>query len=174
VLNINVVKRGIIIRFVTKLGSGLSVILARHNLSGNKTLSTTIIGVFGTPHMVFTNMIMITHVIKITNRPLMNSMVAGRYKNAYVMSPKGGYQEPSYIIIPILDHKNGHYIRINRVTLKYPYFKIYINPDAHVKMFNSIVKVNVKTSREYIINAFSYTLKDITYDWFHNYMLELL
>jgi hypothetical protein len=57
VLNINVVKRGIIIRFVTKLGSGLSVILARHNLSGNKTLSTTIIGVFGTPHMVFTNMI---------------------------------------------------------------------------------------------------------------------
>ncbi len=37
-------------------------------------------------------------------------------------------------------------------------------------MFNYVVKANVKTSEKYIINVFSYTLKDTTLDWCHNYM----
>jgi hypothetical protein len=39
-------------------------------------------------------------------------------------------------------------------------------------VFNSVVKVNVETFEEYIINAFSYTLKDMTLGWCHNYMLK--
>jgi hypothetical protein len=37
-------------------------------------------------------------------------------------------------------------------------------------MFNFVIKANVETFEEYIINAFSYTLKDTTLDWCHNYM----
>jgi hypothetical protein len=37
-------------------------------------------------------------------------------------------------------------------------------------MFNSIIKKIVKTSEEYIINAFNYMLKDTILDWCHNYM----
>jgi hypothetical protein len=39
-------------------------------------------------------------------------------------------------------------------------------------MFNFVAKENAKTSKIYIINEFSYTLKDTTSDWCHNYMLE--
>ncbi len=46
------------------------------------------------------------------------------------------------------------------VALKYFDFKKDVNPNVHVKVFNSIMKVNVETFEEYIINAFSYTLKD--------------
>jgi hypothetical protein len=62
---------------------------------------------------------------------------------------------------PILDHKNGHYVRPNRVAFKYLDFKKDVDPDAHVKMFNSLVKANAETSKEYIINVFNYTLKDM-------------
>jgi len=41
--------------------------------------------------MVFTNPIMIIHVNKIANQPLMSLMAIGRYKNADAMNPKGGY-----------------------------------------------------------------------------------
>jgi len=37
-------------------------------------------------------------------------------------------------------------------------------------MFNSAIKTNAETFKKYIINAFSYTLKDITLDWCYNYM----
>jgi len=37
-------------------------------------------------------------------------------------------------------------------------------------MFNSVVKANVKTFEEYIINVFSYTLRNTTLEWCHNYM----
>jgi len=47
-----------------------------------------------------------------------------------------------------------------------------VDPNVHVTMFNSIVKVNAKTFEEYIINAFNYTLRDTTLDWCHNYMSE--
>jgi hypothetical protein len=39
-------------------------------------------------------------------------------------------------------------------------------------VFNSTIKTNAKTSKEYTINAFSSTLRDTTSDWCHNYMLE--
>jgi len=34
------------------------------------------------------------------------------------------------------------------------------------------MKVNAQTFKEYIINVFSYMLKDTALDWCHNYMLE--
>jgi hypothetical protein len=39
-------------------------------------------------------------------------------------------------------------------------------------MFNSTIKTNVETSKKYIVNAFSYTLRDIAYDWCYNYILK--
>jgi len=62
--NIYVVTRGVLIRFTTKLNSKSGGILARRNLNWNTTLPTITIGVVGTPQMVFTNPIMITHVNK--------------------------------------------------------------------------------------------------------------
>jgi hypothetical protein len=53
----------------------------------------------------------------------MSSMDVGRYKSVNVMNLRGGYQEPYVIIAPILDHRNGHYVRPNRVAFKYPDFK---------------------------------------------------
>ncbi len=86
--NINVVKRGVLIGSATKLGSGSGGILAIRNLSQSLTLPTTIIRVIGTPQMVFTNSIMTTHVNKIANRPLMNSLAPKGYKNADVVNPR--------------------------------------------------------------------------------------
>ncbi len=94
----------------------------------------------------------------------MSSMATRRYKSADVVHPRGGYQEPIIIIAPILNHINGHYVRPNMVAFKYPNFKKVVNLDAHVKLFNSIIKVNAKTFEMYIINAFSYTLRDTTLD----------
>jgi hypothetical protein len=45
----DVVKRGILIRFATKLGSGSNGILIGRKLNGSMALPTTTIGVFGTP-----------------------------------------------------------------------------------------------------------------------------
>ncbi len=41
-------------------------------------------------------------------------------------------------------------------------------------MFNVVFKANGKTFEEYIINAFSFTLKETASDWCHNYMLKFL
>jgi len=41
-----------------------------------------------------------------------------------------------------------------------------------VKVFHAVFKANGETYEEYIINAFTYTLKETTLDWCHNYMLE--
>jgi hypothetical protein len=49
-----------------------------------------------------------------------------------------------------------------------------VDPDAHVKMFNYMVKANAETFEKYIINAFSYTLRDTTSDLCHNYMSKFL
>jgi len=68
--------------------------------------------------MVFTNPIMTTHVNRTTNRPPMNSMVVGGYRNADVVNPRGR-REPSIVTVPILDHRDGQYVRPNKVTLKY-------------------------------------------------------
>ncbi len=58
----------------------------------------------------------------------------------------------------------------NRVTLKYIDFKKDVDPNVHAKVFNFIMKANIETFEEYIINVFSYTLKNISLDWCHNYM----
>jgi len=62
----------------------------------------------------------------------------------------------------IPNHRNPHFVRPNKVAFKCLHFKKGVDLDVHVKIFNSKVKVNVKTSKEYIINAFSYMLKDMT------------
>jgi hypothetical protein len=43
-------------------------------------------------------------------------------------------------------------------NFKYLDFKKYVDPNVHVKMFNFAMKVNVETSKKYIINAFRYML----------------
>jgi hypothetical protein len=60
------------------------------------------------------------------------------------------------------------------VALKYPNFKKDVDLDAHVRVFNSTIKANIETSKEYIINVFNYTLKDMTSDWCHNYSQNFL
>ncbi len=89
--NIDVVRRGILIGFVTKLGSrscGVSVV---RNLNQSSALPTITTRVVGTLQMVFTNLMTTTHVNKTTNWTLMSSMVVGGYKNANVTNPRGGY-----------------------------------------------------------------------------------
>jgi hypothetical protein len=44
------------------------------------------------------------------------------------------------------------------IALKYPDFKKDVDPNAHVRMFNFVIKANAKTFEKYIINAFSYML----------------
>jgi hypothetical protein len=61
----DVVKRGVLIGSIAKLGNGLNGVLTRKKLSGNMTLPITTIGVVGTFQMVFTNPIMTTHVNRI-------------------------------------------------------------------------------------------------------------
>jgi hypothetical protein len=60
------------------------------------------------------------------------------------------------------------------VAFKYPEFKKDVDLDAHVRMFNSIMKANAKTFEEYIINAFNYMLRDIASNWCHSYMSKFL
>ncbi len=168
--NMDVVRRGTLIQYVTKLGSGSDGIWVRRNLSQSLALPITTIGVIGTPHMVFTNMIMTIDVNMTTYRPLMSSMAIGRYRNIDVANPRGGYQKPSIVIAQIPNHRDGHYVRPNKLAFKYPNFKKDDNPNVHVKVFNFVLKANVETFKEYVINVFSYTLKDTTSNWCNNYM----
>jgi hypothetical protein len=46
--------------------------------------------------------------------------------------------------------------------------------NAHVKVFQAAIRANGKTFEEYIINAFSYTLRETTSYWCHNYMSKFL
>ncbi len=116
--NIDVVKRGVLIGFTAKLGSGLGGVSIIRNLNQSLAL-LAIIGVVGIPQMVFTNPIMTTHVNKIIYWPLMSSMVGRRYRSADATHPRGGYWKPCVITIPIFDHRDGHYVRPNNVVLKY-------------------------------------------------------
>jgi len=50
------------------------------------------------------------------------------------------------------------------VALKYPNFFLNVDPNAHVRVFNSAIKKNAKTFEKYIINVTNYTLRDITLD----------
>ncbi len=49
---------------------------------------------FGTPQMVFTNLIMTTDVNRIVNQQSMGSMIVGGYKYIDATNPRGGYQKP--------------------------------------------------------------------------------
>jgi len=89
--NINVVRKGVLIRSVSKLGSGSCGVLATRNLNQSLALPIVTTRVVGTPQMVFTNPIITTHVNKTANQPLMSLMVAKRYRSAGVTNPKEGY-----------------------------------------------------------------------------------
>jgi hypothetical protein len=62
----DVVRRGLLIGSIEKLGSGLGGILAKRKLNGSLTLLITSIRVVGTSQMVFTNLIMTIHVNRTT------------------------------------------------------------------------------------------------------------
>jgi hypothetical protein len=62
--NIHVIKRGILIGSIAKLGSELGGVSVIRNLSRSLTLLATTIRVVGIPQMVFTNPMMTTHVNK--------------------------------------------------------------------------------------------------------------
>jgi hypothetical protein len=53
-------------------------------------------------------------------------------------------------------------------TLKYLDDNKYANPNAHVRVFNVIVRENGETFEEYLTNAFFYTLRKTTSNWCHN------
>ncbi len=115
---IDVAKKGVLIGSATKLGSGLGGVSARRKLNGILTLPTSTTRVVGTPQMVFTNLIINTHVNRIANRPPMSSMVDGGCRSVNSTYLKGGYQEPFVVIAPISNHKDGHYVRPNKVAFK--------------------------------------------------------
>jgi hypothetical protein len=91
----------------------------------------------------------------------MSSIAARGYKSTDAKDRKGKYRGPFVMTQKKFNHKNGHFVRPNKVALKYIDFKKDVDPNVHVKMFNSMVKANVKTFEEYIINAFSYTLRNM-------------
>jgi hypothetical protein len=94
----------------------------------------------------------------------MNLMVVGGYICVDATNLRGGYQKSFIVIAQIPNHRNGHYVRPNKVVFKYPNFKEDDDPDAHVKVFNYVIKENSKTFKKYIINVFSYTLRNTTSD----------
>jgi hypothetical protein len=51
-------------------------------------------------------------------------------------------------------------------------FQKILDLNVHVKVFNFIIKENVETFEEYIINPFSYMLRDMASNWRHNYMSD--
>jgi len=59
-------------------------------LNGSTTLPTSTIGV-GTPQMVFTNPILITHVNMTKDQPSMSLMATKGYSNVDAMNSKGRY-----------------------------------------------------------------------------------
>jgi len=89
--NINVIRRGILIGFATKLGSKLSGVLTIRNLNQSLAPPIATTRVIGILQMVFTNLIMTTHVNRTLNRPLTSFMAAGGCKSIDAMHPSGGY-----------------------------------------------------------------------------------
>jgi hypothetical protein len=77
----------------------------------------------------------------------MSSIATRRYISIDVGNLRGGYPKPSIVTTRIPNHRNGHSMKLNRVVLKYVDFKKDVDPYVHVKVFNSIVKENAKTSK---------------------------
>jgi hypothetical protein len=44
------------------------------------------------------------------------------------------------------------------------------NPNVHVIVFKAAIRANGETKDEKIVNLFSFTLKDIMFNWCNNYM----
>ncbi len=99
--NINVVRRWVLIGFTTKLGNELGGVLIGRNLNRSSVLPIAITRVLGITQMVFTNLIMATHVNRTTYLPLMNSMATRGYRSANVMHPRGGCWKPFVVTAPI-------------------------------------------------------------------------
>jgi ribosomal protein L17 len=121
--NIDVVKRGILIGYAAKLGNGSGRVYARRNLSRSFALLADTIRVVDIPQMVFTNPKTTFHVNRTANRTLMSSMATRGCRSANVVNSRGGYQELIIVIAPIFYHRNGHYVRPNKVAIKYLDFK---------------------------------------------------
>jgi hypothetical protein len=138
------VRIGVLIEFVVNLGHGSGGVLARRNLSRSSGIPKATIRVVRTPQMVFTNPKMTIHVNMITYRPLMNSIVVEGYKSIDARNLGQGYREPSIVIARIFNNRKGHYLRPNKVVLKYLNFKKYVDPYVHVRVFNYVVKANVE------------------------------
>jgi len=67
-----------------------------------------------------------------TNQPSMSSMAGKGYKSANAMNSKGGHWEPFAIIVLVLDHRDGHYVRPNKVALNYLNFKKDVHPKCSI------------------------------------------
>jgi hypothetical protein len=169
--NMNVVRR-VVIGFAINLGHGSSGFSVGRNLNRSSGLAVANTRVVATPQMVFTNPIMTTHVHKTTHKSPRSLIDVGGYKSTNAKNPKGWYKKPFVIIQGILDHKKNHFVRPNRVAYKYLDFKKDANRDVHVRVFNYVGMANVKTFKEYIINAFNHTLKNTSLNWCYNYMIE--
>ncbi len=65
--SMNAIRGGILIGSTTNLGNGSGGVSVARNLSQSLGPPIATTGVVGTPHMVFTNLIMTTHVNKIAN-----------------------------------------------------------------------------------------------------------
>jgi hypothetical protein len=74
--NMDVVRRGVVIGFVVNVNRGSSEFLVGVNLNRSLKLPIVNIGVIGTQQRVFINPVMIIHVHKTTNQPLMSSITS--------------------------------------------------------------------------------------------------
>jgi hypothetical protein len=111
------------------------------NFARSLGLPTTTTRVVKTLQMLFTNLIMITHVNRTTEQPPMNSI------DTCAENPRRGYLKPYVLTLEIPHQRNGHFVKPNKVALKYPNIKKYVDLNVHVRMFNFVTKANAKTSK---------------------------
>jgi hypothetical protein len=79
--SIDVFRRGVLLGYATKLGSGSGGVLVRRNMNQSLALPSTTTKDVAIPQMVFINSIMTTRENRTINWSLMNSMDVGRYSN---------------------------------------------------------------------------------------------
>jgi len=64
--------------------------------------------------------------------------------------------------------------KLYRQPFNYPKYVKNSNPDVHVRVFKTTIKANGETKDVKIVNMFSFTLKDIMFNWCNNYMGDYL
>jgi hypothetical protein len=57
-----------------------------------------------------------------------------------------------------------------RQPLNYPKYVKDSNPNAHVRIFQTVIKTNSETNDARIFNLFNFTLRDTMFDWCNNYL----